>query len=298
VNSDRAAGSPSSLSFVGAGRAASALAVAARAAGYEIAAVTGRDPKRTRRLAELVGARVAGTALAAARAADVTVIAVPDQAVPGVAATLAASGMPLRGRALVHTAARLGPEALAAARLTTADIGVLHPLQALSGPASAALLHSSYFRVEAEPPLRVRLETLVAALGGHVIAVPADARAVYHAAAVLAGNAPVTLLAAAEQVLASAGVDRVAAHDALGTLLAGAAANALQAGARTALTGPVARGDAAAIAAHLHSLRDDPAAYQLYLTLARETARLAGQDPVALGVDRDDTAAPVIRRVA
>lgn len=298
MNSDLAAGRPPSLSFVGAGRAASALAVAASIAGYVVAAITGRSQERTQRLAELVGARVVPTALAAARAAEITVIAVPDQEVPGVAATIAASGAALPGRALVHTAARLGPEALAAARLTTATVGVVHPLQALAGPESASLLAGSYFRLDADPPLRARLETFVAALGGHVIAVPVEARAAYHAAAVLAGNAPLTLLATAERVLEAAGIDPATAHDALGMLLLGAAVNARRAGARTALTGPVARGDAGAVTAHLDSLQDDRAAVELYVTLARETARLAGRDLVELGLAPEQPAALPIRRVA
>ena len=298
MNRDRVVGPPPSLSFVGAGRAASALAVAARSAGYEIAAVTSRTSTRAEALASLLGARAVPTPLAAVRLAELTIVAVPDGSIPGVAATLAATGAALDGRSLVHTAARLGPEALAAARLTGAAVGVLHPLQALTGPRGAALIAGSYFRIEAEGRLRERLETLVAAVGGHVMAVPAEARAAYHAAAVLAGNAPLTLLAAAGRILEDAGIDARTAHAALAALLLGAASNAQSAPPDEALTGPIARGDAAAVRAHLEALQGDPAAADLYITLATATARLAGRDAAALGLDTAVRRQPLVRRVA
>ncbi|HEX6538640.1 MAG TPA: DUF2520 domain-containing protein [Candidatus Dormibacteraeota bacterium] len=298
MNRDRVAGPPPSLSFVGAGRAASALAVAARSAGYEITAITSRTRHRAEALATMVGARAVPTPLAAVRLAEITVVAVPDGAIPGVAATVAACGAALDGRSLVHTAARLGPEALAAARLTGAAVGVLHPLQALTGSRGAALIAGSYFRVEAEGQLRQRLETLVAAMGGQLIAVSADARAAYHAAAVLAGNAPLTLLAAAERILQDAGVEQRTAHAALTALLLGAATNALSASPEAALTGPIARGDAAAVRAHLEALQSDPGARDLYISLAAETARLAGRDAAALGIQAPAPRQPLVRRVA
>ena len=297
MNRDRTAKEPPTLSFVGAGRAAAALALAARNAGYRIAAVYGRRRDRAVQVADLTGARLTPTALAAATSAEITIVAVPDGAIPGVAATLAATGARLAGRALVHTAARLGPEALAAARLSAAQVGVIHPLQALCGPESASLLDGSFFRVEAEGRLREQLDTLVAALGGHVLDVPPAARAVYHAAAVLAGNAPLALLARAEEVLQGAGVEPAAAHAALATLLHGAAANARRTHGAVALTGPVARGDVGAIAAHVDALQPDPDVRALYVTLAMEMARLAGRDAASLGRDAEQPVS-AMQRVA
>ncbi|MBV8529298.1 MAG: DUF2520 domain-containing protein [Candidatus Dormibacteraeota bacterium] len=298
MNRDSAAGTPPTLSFIGAGRAASALAVAAQGAGYDVVAINGRNAERARALAQAVGARVVSSPFAAVNAACLTVVAVPDAAVRGVAATLAANGAALAGRGLVHTAAMLGSGALAAARLTGVAVGVLHPLQALAGVDSADLLPGSYFRLEGEGVLRAQLEALVAALGAQVLDVPAEARVAYHAAAVLAGNAPLALLARARSVLEAAGVDGAEAQAALAVLLHGAATNALRSGAREALTGPVARGDAVAVAAHLEVLGSDPSALELYATLARETAELAGRDPADLGLEQRERDGSHVRRVA
>lgn len=295
MNREPVAGALPTLSFIGAGRAASALAVAARQTGYKVVAIHGRNQVHAHQLAEAVDASVASSAFKAVSGADLTVVAVPDGAVRGIAATLAANGAALAGRGLVHTAAMLSSDALAAARLTGVSTGVLHPLQALAGAGSAELLHGSYFRLEGNGRLRKQLEALVAALRGHVIDVPPDARVAYHAAAVLAGNAPLALLSRAQSILQAAGVDAVEAHAALAALLHGAATNAMRAGARDALTGPVARGDASAVAAHLEALEADAAAYNLYAALARETAALAGRDAAELGLNGGR---PQMRRVA
>ena len=63
-------------------------------------------------------------------------------------------------------------------------------------------------------------------------------------------------------------------------LMEGAIANARRAGPRAALTGPVARGDAATVAAHLAALAGPPDADALYRAVAREIVRLAGTEGV------------------
>ena len=99
------------VAVVGAGRAGSALAVALQRAGYAITAVASRNPASASFLAARCGARPVGSPLAAVRAADITLLTVPDGALPGVAATIASSGAALRGRGVVHTAARLSARA-------------------------------------------------------------------------------------------------------------------------------------------------------------------------------------------
>lgn len=266
------------LGIVGAGRAGSALALAAHDAGYEIATVASRRGEVARSLAETVGARAVATPLEVVTSADLTLLAVPDGALPGVAATIAASGVALRGRAVVHLGARLDTRVIASLRGAAADTGVLHPLQALAGPASAALLEGAFFRIDARGTLRERLMALVTALGAHPLEIDPDRAALYHAAAVLAGNAPLALLAESTRLLEAAGVSRADAHAALAALMEGAARNARRAGPAAALTGPVARGDTAAIAAHLDALAAYPEARDLYLHLTRAMESLVTSD--------------------
>lgn len=271
-------GARPTVAFVGAGRAGGALATALHDAGYAITAVHSRTPEHAAALAGRVGATVVPTAVAAMRAADLTFITVPDSQVTRIAATVAATGMALPGRGAVHCSASLGLEATAALRITTAGVGAFHPLQALTGAASAPLLRGSGAAIEADPSVRPRLERIAQDLGMTPLPLPAGARRLYHAAAVLTGNAPLALLATAADLLAAAGMERSTAERALASLMAGAAANAARDGARAALTGPVVRGDSATVAGHLAALRGHPEAEALYRSLTAETLRLAGRD--------------------
>jgi predicted short-subunit dehydrogenase-like oxidoreductase (DUF2520 family) len=266
------------LAFIGAGRAGSALATALHDAGHTIAAVHSRTQAHAAALAEATCAVVTASAAAAMRLADITFATVPDAEIGRVAATIAASGETFPGRALVHCSATQGPDALAAVRSTGAAYGAFHPLQALAGARSAPLLRGSSFAVEADEPLRRALEGLVVDLGGHVLDLPASGRALYHAAAVLAGNAPLALLARATVLLEEAGIARDDAHRALAALLSGAASNAAAGGAAAALTGPVVRGDADTVARHLDVLSADPNTRELYRRLSLEALALAGPE--------------------
>jgi predicted short-subunit dehydrogenase-like oxidoreductase (DUF2520 family) len=272
------------LAIIGAGRAGSALAIAAHDAGYRVAGVASRRGEIAARLADTVGARAVATPLAAAMAADLTLLAVPDGAISTVAASIAASGVSLRGRGVVHLGARFTPEIIASLRITGAEVGVLHPLQALAGPDSASLLEGAYFRIDAQGTLRRRLLALVTALGATPLDIDPARAPLYHAAAVLAGNAPLALLAEATRLLEATGVSAEAAHSALAALLEGAAHNARRAEPAAALTGPVARGDRDAIASHLDALATYPEARDLYLHLTRAMESLIANQP-ATAVD-------------
>jgi predicted short-subunit dehydrogenase-like oxidoreductase (DUF2520 family) len=286
------------LAFIGAGRAGSALAAGFAQAGHRVVAVHSRTQEHADKLAAATGAEVVATAAEAARRADITFITVPDAEIVRVAATIAATGMALPGRSLVHCSATNGPDVLAAARLTTATAGCFHPLQALVGVESAALLSGSSFAIDAPEPLLGHLRCLVHDLGGHVLDLAPSARALYHIAAVLAGNAPLALLARATSLLVEAGVDEASAHRALAALLRGAAANAEVAGPAAALTGPVVRGDGETVARHLDVLEADPNTRELYRRLALESLSLAGPEgreavaDVLAGAERRRGASP------
>src|SRR6185312_6492052 len=94
-------------------------------------------------------------------------------------------------------------------------------------------------------------QALVVEMGAEPVVVAEEARPLYHAALAHGANHLVTLVSQALDLLRAAGVehpDRV-----LAPLLSAALDNALRSG-DAALTGPVARGDAGTVAAHLEEL--------------------------------------------
>lgn len=89
-------------------------------------------------------------------------------------------------------------------------------------------------------------------MGGEPEWIAEENRPLYHAALALGANHLVTLVAQSLELLRAAGV--AAPDRMLGPLLGAALDNALRSG-DAALTGPVARGDAGTVAAHVTELR-------------------------------------------
>ena len=94
-------------------------------------------------------------------------------------------------------------------------------------------------------------------MGGEPVFIPEEHRDLYHAALASAANHLITLVAQATDLLRTVGVANPARM--LGPLLSASLDNALRFG-DAGLTGPVARGDAATVAAHVAALEAAPAA--------------------------------------
>lgn len=252
------------LALVGAGRAGGAVAGGLAAAGWEIAAVAGRDPEgpSVRAAAERFGAAACAPA-AAVVDVDLVVIATPDHAIDAIAAAIADAVAP--PTLVIHLSGARGVDALDGVGART---GALHPLQSLPDPErGTARLAGSYAAVAGDEEVD-ELARSMAMLPFRI----ADAdRVGYHAAACIASNHLVALLA---QVEACTDVPLAAflplAHATL--------ENVGELGVAAALTGPVARGDVATVRAHLAAI---PASERdAYVAMARRTAVLAGRADV------------------
>ena len=201
------------------------------------------------------------------------VLAVPDTAIPAVAAALAE--LPLDPAIpVLHASGALSVEVLAALAARGHPVGGVHALAAVADPvAGADRLRGATFGVEGEGEARALAERIVRGCGGRALAVPSDGKPLYHAAAVFAANYAVVLLGVAERLMGEAGVPPEAARAALAGLAAGAVENVAARGPSAALTGPVARGDAETV--RLHLARLSGADRPLYSLLAREALALA-----------------------
>jgi predicted short-subunit dehydrogenase-like oxidoreductase (DUF2520 family) len=103
--------------------------------------------------------------------------------------------------------------------------------------------------------------------------VPDHARAAYHAAASIASNLLVALEESAAEVLARAGIE--SGRELLTPLVLRSAANWAERGP-AALTGPIARGDAATAERHTEALRElAPELLPMYEELAGRARVLA-----------------------
>ena len=138
------------------------------------------------------------------------------------------------------------------------------------------------------------LTALVAAAGGRWGTVPAEARPLYHGAVTMVSNATVTVTAMAAACLEAIGVPD--ALPAILPLLRGAVDNlARTPSVGAAITGPVGRGDAGVLAAHVAAITEQrPELLPLFLAVERATLDLA----VATGRLAEETAGRLRERLA
>lgn len=244
---------PPTVTVVGSGRAGGSFAAALAAARWHVVQVPARAPSGL--------SKSAHSELAGSGEADLVLLCVPDAAVAAVAASLR-----VRDDAVVaHCAGSLGLDVLA----PHPRRGAVHPLVALPDPERGAMrLRGAWFAVAGDP----LMGAVVEALGGHVIEVDDDQRSSYHAAACVAANHLVALMGQVERI-APEGVPLGAYLD----LARGALEDVAAVGPAAALTGPVARGDATTVAAHLDAI--DPSERAAYLALADAAARLVSRPP-------------------
>lgn len=253
--------------------------------GEPIVALAGRNRSRAERAARFISGPggPAGSIQIVEyselpRLATRVLIAVSDQGIEPVAEALAAAGM--RSGAALHTCGARGPDALAALRAAGVACGMLHPLQTImsaeQGVNSFADVTFGLSGDREAIAWAVQIVEIVTGGRGESLHIKADRLSYYHAGAVMASNALVAALDAAVILLAHAGVERGAALRAVGPLARTSLDNALHSGPRAALTGPVARGDAATVAAHREALRDvDPTVAKLYEAAAGHLLHLA-----------------------
>ena len=184
--------------------------------------------------------------------AEMVLLAVPDDALEPLVQGLADLGRWQSGQLVAHTSGRYGAAVLAPARRCGAIPLAIHPAMTFSGfSTDVARLVGCPMAVTAPPAVLPIAQALVVELGGEPFVLEESARPAYHAALAHGANHLLTVVTQAVRVLAAAGVEDGAAT--LGPLLTAALDRALHEG-EAGLTGPVSRGDAGTVAAHLEAL--------------------------------------------
>ena len=190
-------------------------------------------------------------------------IATPDAAIAGVCGDLAARLVP--DCAAVHFSGATSVHALDAAPGPRACV---HPLQTVWPERGPDQLEGSFAAVTGDWGVG---SALARELGMQPFALDDAAKPVYHAASAFASNYLVTLTHVAVGLMERAGIERAQALAALAPLQR----RTLELAGRPP-TGPIARGDAATVAAHLEAI--GPALDPLYRELGRATLPLVRPD--------------------
>ena len=259
------------VGIIGPGRVGAALGVALTQAGHEVVAVAAVSDVSVQRAGEHFPEAPLAEPAGVVEAADLVLLTVPDDALPGLVNGLVTLGAPVQGRLLAHTSGRYGISVLDPATRRGALPLALHPVMTFTGRSDdLQRLRGISYGITTLEQLRPVAEVLVIEMDGEPVFIAEEHRDLYHAALASAANHLVTLVTEACDLLQMAGAANPARM--LSPLLYAALDNALRLG-DAGLTGPVARGDAGTVAGHLAALRNTaPEALPVYVALARLTA--------------------------
>lgn len=231
-------------------------------------AIASRNPETAQSLAGSVGAQAMAGQQAVTQC-DLIFLTVPDDAIEETARALTWRA----GHAVLHCSGATEVSALASAAADGAQIGGFHPLQSFADTGTD--LAGCTITVEAAPPLLDSLETMVAALGCRLNRLPPGKRALYHASAGYGSQFVHVLLAEITDLWGDwdASEDDVLA--AILPMMRASLDSIERDGIAQAMPGPVSRGDAGSVAAHLDALGTRPDALDFYRAHCRRSVALA-----------------------
>lgn len=277
------------VGVIGAGRVGAVLGAALRAAEHAVVGVSAVSEASRERAGNLLPGVPVLQIPEIIERAELVLLAVPDDALPGLVAGLAGTGAWQPGQLVVHTSGRYGIGVLDPARRMGGIPLALHPAMTFTGMSlDLKRLPDCAFGITAPAVVLPVAQALVVEMGAEPVVIEEEHRGLYHAALSHASNHLVTITAQSTQLLTDIGVhqpDRM-----LGPLMRASLENALASG-EGALTGPVARGDVGTVTVHARALAGaDSADIQVaYRELALATALRA----VARGVLSKDQGAAI-----
>ncbi|MGV0790424.1 Rossmann-like and DUF2520 domain-containing protein [Mycolicibacterium sp. XJ1819] len=278
------------IGIISAGRVGTALGVAFERAGHVVIACSAVSHASVQRARRRLPDTVILPVDEVARRAELLLFAVPDTELGGLISGLAATAAVRQGTIVAHTSGANGIGVLSPLTEQGCIPLAIHPAMTFTGSdEDIDRLPGTCFGVTAADEVGYAIaQSLVLEIGGEPFGVREEARTLYHAALAHASNHVVTVLLDAVQALRSAlagqellGQELVEqtpggiAERVIGPLARASVDNALQRG-QAALTGPVARGDADAVARHLRALDEsDSLLAQAYRSNSLRTAQRA-----------------------
>ncbi len=278
------------VGIISAGRVGTALGVALERCEHVVVACSAiSNESRLRAARRLPDTAVLPVQEVAGRA-ELLVLAVPDAELGALVSGLAATGAVRPGAIVVHTSGINGIGVLGPLTAQGCIPLAIHPAMTFTGSdEDIDRLSEACFGVTAADEIGYAIgQSLVLEIGGEPFRVREDARALYHAALAHAGNHVTTVVLDAVEALRAAlrgqellGQELIVdapgglAERIVAPLARASLENALQRG-QAALTGPVARGDAASLGRHLQALSEtDPELAQAYRANSLRTAKRA-----------------------
>ncbi len=263
------------------------LATLAKKQGLDLVAIGGRNQKRCQEAVSFVDQAAGKTvscqtlatdAASACAKAQLVFLTVPDAVIQPLCEELVEKNSFLPGTVVVHVSGALPSNILGSAKdKCLCTIASAHPLQTFAITQSSLTdLTGTYWFLQGDDQALEVLSQVVETLKGRPSKITAKQKVLYHAASVLVSNYLTALIDAAIKVMEEAGIERKIGSQALEPLIRSAVNNTLAVGPESALTGPISRGDALTVRAHLQSLgMADRNLTEIYKALGQQTIMLA-----------------------
>ena len=255
------------VGFIGAGRAAHALAQGLHHKGFRVTSVA----SRTMASAEALAGRIEGcvphvSPQDVADGCDLVFITTPDDAIEAIARDVSWHSE----MGIAHCSGAESASILEAAQGQGARIGSFHPMQTFPMTnQGAASLSGVAFAVEGPPPLIDTLREIAHALGGWPVEIGPQHRALYHLSGFLACGAVITLMSQAAELWRAMGYTKEQGLEVLLSILRSTVDSLETQGTPAALTGPISRGDVGTVRKHLDALKAQaPSMMPLYCEIA------------------------------
>jgi predicted short-subunit dehydrogenase-like oxidoreductase (DUF2520 family) len=226
---------------------------------------------------------------------DLLLIAVSDPALGAVARQLARRP---QASVALHVSGHHDAHILTPLARASTAIGSLHPLRAFPTPCrDIDQARGGVFAIDGQPAALDLARGLATALGGRPFEISGTRRLAYHLAASLAAGGVMTVLAAAEELAAAAGLSddilpayldlaqgaMQQARDRAGIERTGIERTGPSTAFAGAITGPMARDDQPVIERQRHALENlAPRLLPLFDTLTSETRRQAARGPASM----------------
>jgi len=238
--------------IIGSGQLAAHLAIAFTYVGCEIMQVVGRNPEKTRLLAQKHEADCVFSVDQINRNADLYVLAVSDNAIAEIVTKL-----PVLNGICVHTSGSMGMEVF---NHKFASYGVFYPLQTFTEERNVDFSTIPIFVEANEPTVLTTLRSIARALTNQVYEVDSAERRKLHLAAVMVSNFVNVLLSMGNDILHDINLP----FNLLQPLVLETINKAFDSNPGHAQTGPAKRDDKETMQMHLALLKNRPEMADLY----------------------------------
>lgn len=246
------------ITIIGSGNVATHLSAAFKNAGHRIMQVYSRDMHNAALLAYHVGAAAINQTEDLSPDADLFILAIKDDAIPGFVPYLSPFN-----KLIVHTSGAVGLQQLIN---FTPNAGVFYPLQTFSKKKELNFREVPLCIEGADETITKQLEGLARDVSNNVYRVNSAQRKVLHLAAVFACNFTNHLYGIAQGLLAEHELD----FSMLRPLIVETADKVKELLPEQVQTGPAVRNDEFTMQAHLQMLEGHEGLQQLYLLLSQD----------------------------